>query len=183
MEPRGPAVGNSSDKKEGRGEMTKTPISLQDLRRRIYVKAKAEPAQRSQRRSGFGWKRWSRNWLYSELGLLMGTESACQRRKHAQAIGHITLGTKPTGARSAGNPHATCEAAGAGDGPMVKLVRHSQRKRGAPDRPHLKAPRQPPTLRASSQGWRVQREPRGRPARERTRIPVARWQRGEKSGL
>jgi hypothetical protein len=84
MEPRCPAVGNSSDKKEGRGEMTKTPISLQDLRRRIYVKAKAEPARRSQRRPGFGWKRWSRNWLYSELGLLMGTESACQRRKHAQ---------------------------------------------------------------------------------------------------
>lgn len=46
MEPRGPAVGNSSDKKEGRGEMTKTPMSLQDLRRRIYVKAKAEPAWR-----------------------------------------------------------------------------------------------------------------------------------------
>ena len=46
MEPRGPAVGNSSIKKEGRGEMKKAPISLQDLRRRIYVKAKAEPAWR-----------------------------------------------------------------------------------------------------------------------------------------
>jgi RNA-directed DNA polymerase len=31
---------------EGRGEMTKTPIDLQDLRRRIYVKAKAEPSWR-----------------------------------------------------------------------------------------------------------------------------------------
>jgi RNA-directed DNA polymerase len=31
---------------EGRGEMTKAPISLQDLRRRIYVKAKAEPTRR-----------------------------------------------------------------------------------------------------------------------------------------
>jgi RNA-directed DNA polymerase len=31
---------------EGRGEMTKAPVSLQDLRRRIYVKAKAEPAWR-----------------------------------------------------------------------------------------------------------------------------------------
>jgi RNA-directed DNA polymerase len=30
----------------GRGAMTTTPISLQDLRRRIYVKAKAEPAWR-----------------------------------------------------------------------------------------------------------------------------------------
>jgi RNA-directed DNA polymerase len=30
----------------GKGEMTKSPISLQDLRRRIYVKAKAEPTWR-----------------------------------------------------------------------------------------------------------------------------------------
>ena len=35
-----------SNKKEGKGEMTKTPISVQDLRRRIYVKAKAEPTWR-----------------------------------------------------------------------------------------------------------------------------------------
>ena len=32
--------------KGGKGAMTKTPISLQDLRRRIYVKAKAEPTWR-----------------------------------------------------------------------------------------------------------------------------------------
>ena len=31
---------------EGKGEMTKTPISLQDLRRSLYIKAKAEPAWR-----------------------------------------------------------------------------------------------------------------------------------------
>src|SRR5579863_2543793 len=30
----------------GRGEMTKAPNNLQDLRRKIYVKAKAEPAWR-----------------------------------------------------------------------------------------------------------------------------------------
>src|SRR5258708_24476052 len=30
----------------GRGEMTKTPVNLQDLRRRLYVKAKAEPSWR-----------------------------------------------------------------------------------------------------------------------------------------
>ena len=46
MERRGPAVGNDSNKKEGKGEMTKTPISLQDLRRSLYVKAKAEPTWR-----------------------------------------------------------------------------------------------------------------------------------------
>jgi len=46
VEPRGPAVGNDSDKKEGKGEMTKAPISLQNLRRSLYVKAKAEPTWR-----------------------------------------------------------------------------------------------------------------------------------------
>src|SRR5450755_1972787 len=33
-------------KKGGRGEMTKAPISLQELRRRLYVKAKAESTWR-----------------------------------------------------------------------------------------------------------------------------------------
>ena len=46
VERRGPAVGNDSNKKEGKGDMTKTPISLQDLRRSLYIKAKAEPAWR-----------------------------------------------------------------------------------------------------------------------------------------
>src|SRR5450432_1592405 len=46
VEQRGPAVCNGSNNQEGKGEMTKTPISLQDLRRSLYVKAKAEPAWR-----------------------------------------------------------------------------------------------------------------------------------------
>ena len=46
MERRDPAAHNSFVNKEGRGEMTKTPVDLQDLRRRIYVKAKAEPSRR-----------------------------------------------------------------------------------------------------------------------------------------
>jgi RNA-directed DNA polymerase len=46
VERRGPAVGNDSNKKEGKGGMTKTAISLQDLRRSLYVKAKAEPTWR-----------------------------------------------------------------------------------------------------------------------------------------
>ena len=46
MERWDPAVHNSFDNKEGSGEMTKAPISLQDLRRKIYVKAKAEPSHR-----------------------------------------------------------------------------------------------------------------------------------------
>src|SRR5512138_786597 len=46
MERRGPAAHAVFIKQGGRGEMTKTPISLQDLRRRIYAKAKAEPSWR-----------------------------------------------------------------------------------------------------------------------------------------
>src|SRR3954471_16355657 len=45
-ERRGPAVCNSFTGTGGRGEMIKPPIDLQDLRRRIYVKAKAEPSWR-----------------------------------------------------------------------------------------------------------------------------------------
>ena len=44
VEQRDPTVCTSSDNMEGRDDMTKAPISLQDLRRRIYVKAKAEPS-------------------------------------------------------------------------------------------------------------------------------------------
>jgi RNA-directed DNA polymerase len=46
VERRSPTVGNSSENKGGKGEMIKAPIKLQDLRRRIYAKAKAEPAWR-----------------------------------------------------------------------------------------------------------------------------------------
>src|ERR1700745_1250065 len=43
---RNPAVWNGSSKTGGKGEMTTSPISLQDLRRSLYVKAKAEPSWR-----------------------------------------------------------------------------------------------------------------------------------------
>src|ERR1700687_3889376 len=46
VERRGPAICSDSNKKEGKGGMIKTPISLQDLRRSLYVKAKAEPTWR-----------------------------------------------------------------------------------------------------------------------------------------
>src|ERR1700676_4363067 len=46
VERRGPAVCSDSNKKEGKGGMTKTPISLQGLRKSLYVKAKAEPTWR-----------------------------------------------------------------------------------------------------------------------------------------
>jgi len=46
VERRDPAVSNDSNKKGGTGDMTKTPISVQDLRRSLYIKAKADPAWR-----------------------------------------------------------------------------------------------------------------------------------------
>src|ERR1700694_3050227 len=46
VERRGPAVCNVSGYQEGKDEMTKTSTNLQDLRRRIYVKAKAETTWR-----------------------------------------------------------------------------------------------------------------------------------------
>ncbi len=46
MERRGPTVHDFFANMGGRGEMIKTPISLQDLRRRIYAKAKAESSWR-----------------------------------------------------------------------------------------------------------------------------------------
>lgn len=46
MERGGPAARNSSGNKGGGGGVTRTPISPQELRRRIYAKAKAEPSWR-----------------------------------------------------------------------------------------------------------------------------------------
>src|SRR5215217_7165341 len=45
-ERRGLAICNVSNIGEGKDEMTKASIDLQDLRRRIYVEAKAEPSWR-----------------------------------------------------------------------------------------------------------------------------------------
>src|SRR5262249_41705188 len=54
-------------------------------------------------------------------------------------IGLITLDVNCAGARSAGNPLATCDVAKAGNQLTVRTVRHSQRKRGATDRPDLRS--------------------------------------------
>src|SRR5579863_7372792 len=46
VERRGPAVCTGTHNMGGKGEMTKAPGSLQDLRRSLNVKAKAEPTWR-----------------------------------------------------------------------------------------------------------------------------------------
>jgi hypothetical protein len=43
VERRGPAVHKSSDNTGGRGALIKAPINLQDLRRGLYAKGKADP--------------------------------------------------------------------------------------------------------------------------------------------
>ena len=63
--------------------MIKASISLQDLRRKIYLRAKSDKTWRfwglyelvsetyrpMRKRHGFGWNRWSRAWFYETLGL------------------------------------------------------------------------------------------------------------------
>ena len=74
-------------------------------------------------------------------GTLLGVPrivSAVDLGSRSSLIGPITLDVKCAGARSAGNPHATCDVAGAGNQFTVRLVRHSQRKRGATDRADLR---------------------------------------------
>ena len=46
VEPRDPADGSGSNNMGGKGGMTTTPGSLQDLRKSLYIKAKAEPTWR-----------------------------------------------------------------------------------------------------------------------------------------
>ena len=50
-------------------------------------------------------------------GHLMRSPEVSWNRKNCQPIGIITLGVKPLGKHSAGNPHAMFDVAGAGDVP------------------------------------------------------------------
>src|SRR5262249_53684657 len=82
---------------------------------------------RACQRQGFGWKRWSREWIYETLGLFLRIPSVLFQsifRKRSHWIGLITLDPKCAGARSAGNPHARCEGGGAGNEPRKLLTGH-----------------------------------------------------------
>jgi len=57
----------------------------------------------------------------------------------ASRVGPITLSRKQTGKPIAGNRHDGFEVAGAGTQLTVRLLRHSQRKRGATDRRNLRS--------------------------------------------
>src|SRR6516164_1037452 len=64
---------------------------------------------------------------------MVTTESPTSR------VSHITLDRKQTGKPIAGNRHDGFEVAGAGTQLTVRLMRHSQRKRGAPARRDLRS--------------------------------------------
>jgi hypothetical protein len=121
--------------------MIKAPVGLQDLRRRIYVKAKADMF------CGFR----SGNFRASAGGGGVGgvcrsptaarqlSGSASFSESRSGKIGHISLGAKQTRKPSAGNLHAGFDEAGTGNQLTVWLVRHSQRKRRETDRPNLRS--------------------------------------------
>ena len=88
---------------EGRGAMTTVPISLQDLRRRLYGKVKADSAGRG-----------------VEYGVATEGRPESARRR----IGRITLDAKRPGKRRTGNPFAPFEVAGVGDGLTANLYGH-----------------------------------------------------------
>jgi len=82
VEGSGPAVCDFFDDTEGRGEMTKAPkIKLQDLRRRIYVKAKTEPS----------WRFWGMYVHVCKLETLREAYSMAKRNNGAPGIDGVTF--------------------------------------------------------------------------------------------
>jgi hypothetical protein len=121
--------------------MIKAPIRLQDLRRRIYLKAKAE--------TFCGFRPGNFRASAGGGGVGMGCRTPCSctaavgisifSESRSGKIGHISLGVKQTRKPSAGNLHAGFDAAGTGTQLTVWLVRHSHRKRRATARPNLRS--------------------------------------------
>ena len=68
-----------------------------------------------------------------------GVRPAAIPESRSNAKRPINLAAKQTGKPTAGNPHGGFDVAGTGNGFTVRLVRHSQRKRGATDRLNLRS--------------------------------------------
>ncbi len=110
------------------GRMIKASSSLQDLRSGLYGKRKAE-----------------RSWHSAEASV--GSGGVADGESGSDRIGPIHLVAKCAGARSAGNPHAACEVAGAGNGATDTAKRARREKsRIQPSRRPGGPPRQFPTL-------------------------------------
>src|SRR5229473_1876883 len=80
-EQRGPAICNDSNIGEGKDEMTKASIDLQDLRRRIYVKAKAEPS----------WRFWGLYVHVCKIETLRAAYEMAKRNDGAPGIDGVTF--------------------------------------------------------------------------------------------
>src|SRR6202165_5965906 len=80
-ERRGPAICDVSNIGEGKGEMTKASIDLQDLRRRIYVKAKAEPS----------WRFWGLYVHVCKMETLRAAYEMAKRNDGAPGIDGVTF--------------------------------------------------------------------------------------------
>ena len=80
---------------------------------------------RSRQRRGFGWKRWSRRWLYDTLGLFGHYRVYRSKQLRLKAlpasVDPITLGVKRIGMRRAGNPRAAYDVAEVGNGVMRRI--------------------------------------------------------------
>src|SRR5947209_5427382 len=123
VERRGPAVRNSFTGQGGGGEMIKAPVDPQDLGRGIYAVAKADPG-------GSG-------------GVGGGGSAAAQSA--AAAVGHISLGAKRAGERSAGKPPAPFDVAGAGNVTRGAGLRPTAKAVDKPPDPTVRAPALDPT--------------------------------------
>src|SRR6478735_1807475 len=77
----GPAICNVSNIGEGKDEMTKASIDLQDLRRRIYVKAKAEPS----------WRFWGLYVHVCKMETLQQAYSLAKKNDGAPGIDGVTF--------------------------------------------------------------------------------------------
>ena len=75
---------------------------------------------------------------HSDCLAITGWYDKRSAESRSDGIGHISLDAKHTGKPSAGNLHAGFDEAGVGNRLTIRLVRHSQRKRGATDRPSLR---------------------------------------------
>ena len=94
---------------------------------------------RAQKRKGFGWKRWSKRWLYAHLGLFNDYRVKYDRDITQSRSGTISLITLDT---HAGEPSANLTAAFANGYWIMSygsILRHSQRKRREMDRSNLRS--------------------------------------------
>jgi RNA-directed DNA polymerase len=82
----------------------------------------------ARKRGGFGWEQWSRPYTRAVQQL---SSTPLRVESCPSMIGPISLEAKQMGARSAGNPHAACDAEGAGN---VARPRYwdTRRRKGEP---------------------------------------------------